>query len=317
MTRPDASGAWPALPYAGLRPTAETLQLWTQVAGKICVARRPWVNHAWHATLRVSARGLVTPLIPNGATAIQLEFDFIGQQLAVRATDGRERRVPLAAGTIAEFYAAVMEALAGVGAETRIVARPNELADATPFPDDHAPRAYDPEMARAFWLALVQVARVFGRFRSRFLGKTSPIHFFWGAADLALTRFSGRRAPLHPGGVPNLPDAVTREAYSHEVSSAGFWPGDARCEAPSFYSYAYPSPPGFAEARVSPAAARFDAQLGEFILPYDAVRGADDPDETLLAFLQTTYEAAAELAHWDRAALECEEGALGRPRAVD
>jgi hypothetical protein len=209
-----------------------------------------------------------------------------------------------------------MQALEELGAATRIVATPNELAEAVPFAEDHAPRVYDPEMARDFWRALVQIERVFGRFRSCFLGKCSPIHFFWGGADLAVSRFSGRKAPRHPGGVPHLPDAVTREAYSHEVSSAGFWAGDERAPEPSFYSYAYPTPTGFSGAKVSPAAARFDAGLGEFLLPYEAVRRGDDPDEVLLSFLQTTYDAAADLGGWDGAALECQEGRPGAPRPV-
>jgi hypothetical protein len=316
MTANAAPNPWPALPYAQLHPTAQTLRLWTQVVGKVAVARSPWLNHGWHVSLRVSARGLVTPLIPAGVGGLQLEFDFIGHDLIVRTTEGGERRIALRAGTLAAFYAEVMEALASLGCATRIVAAPNEIEDAVPFAVDLAPRDYDPATAEALWRALVRMDRVFGRFRSRFLGKSSPIHFFWGAADLALTRFSGRRAPLHPGGVPNLPDAVTREAYSHEVSSAGFWPGDETTPRPSFYAYAYPTPPGFTQARVLPSAARFDPALGEFLLAYDAVVGADDPDETLLAFLQSSYEAAADLAGWDRAALECEEGEVGRPRDV-
>ena len=316
MTTDDPRSAWPDLPYARLSPTAETLRLWTQIAGKVALARTPWLNHSWHLSLRVSARGLTTPLIPLGARALQLEFDLIDHQLALRTTDGGERRVPLAAGTVAGFYAETMRALAELGAETRIVAAPNEVVDPAPFPEDHAPRAYDADVARDFWLALVQIVRVFGRFRSRFLGKASPIHFFWGGADLAMTRFSGRRAPLHPGGVPHLPDAVTREAYSHEVSSAGFWTGDERAPEPSFYAYAYPTPAGFGAAPVGPDGARFDAALGEFLLPYDRVRTAADPDAALLAFLQTTYVAAADLAGWDRRALECDEGRPGRPRPV-
>ncbi|HVN02389.1 MAG TPA: DUF5996 family protein [Caulobacteraceae bacterium] len=316
MSGAGPSTDWPELPFDRLRPTADTLQRWTQIVGKVALARTPWLNHSWHVTLRVSARGLATPLIPNGAGGLQLELDFIDHRLVIRSTDGGERRVALAPGTVAGLYAETMDALAGVGAPTRIVAHPNELPDATPFAQDHAPRIYDPAIAQDFWRALVRIHGVFQRFRSGFLGKASPIHFFWGAADLAVTRFSGRRAPLHPGGIPNLPDAVTREAYSHEVSSAGFWAGDERVPAPSFYSYAYPSPPGFAEARVSPPGARFDPALGEFLLPYDVVRRAADPDETLLSFLQSTYEAAADLAGWDRAALECGEGALGRPRSV-
>jgi hypothetical protein len=316
MTEPDPRAAWPDLSYARLRPTADTLQLFTQIAGKVVLARTPWLNHSWHLSLRVSARGLITPLIPNGPSALQLEFDFIDHQLVLRATDGGERRVALKPGTVAAFYVQTMQALADLGCATRVVARPNEVADPVAFPDDHAPRAYDPAMARDFWRALVQIVRVFHRFRSCFLGKTSPIHFFWGSADLAMTRFSGRRAPRHPGGVPNLPDAVTREAYSHEVSSAGFWAGDERAPEPSFYAYAYPTPAGFAQAPVSPAGARFDAALGEFLLPYADVRRAADPDAALLAFLQTTYEAAAGLGGWDRQALECGEGLIGRPRPV-
>ena len=312
----EAMHSWPELPYEQLRPTVQTVQLWTQIVGKVALARTPWINHAWHATLRVSARGLATPLLPADFGGFQLELDFIDHQLAIRTTDGGEARVSLGAGALAEFYAATMGALARLGAPTRIVAAPNELPNATPFANDRAARSYDPAAAQAFWRALVQIEHVFRRFRSRFLGKASPIHFFWGAADLAVTRFSGRRAPLHPGGIPHLPDAVTREAYSHEVSSAGFWAGDERTPQPSFYSYAYPSPPGFAEAPVAPGEARFDAALGEFVLPYAAVRSAEDPEATLLAFLQTTYEAAANLARWDRAALECEEGAVGTPRTV-
>jgi hypothetical protein len=313
---PSPADAWPALPFDKLGPTAETLQLWTQVVGKVRLARTPWLNHSWHVTLYVSARGLSTSLIPNGTAALALEFDFVSHALVVRTTDGGERRIALRSGALADFYAETMAALAALGAPTEIVAWPNELPAATPFADDHAPRVYDPAIAGDFWRALVRAHGVFQRFRSCFLGKASPIHFFWGAADLAVTRFSGRRAPLHPGGIPHLPDAVTREAYSHEVSSAGFWPGDARLGGPAFYSYAYPTPAGFAEAKVEPAAAHFDTTLGEFILPYEAVRTAPDPDAALLAFLQSTYAAAADLAHWDRAALECDEGRPGVPRPV-
>ena len=312
----STNSAWPELPFAALGPTAETLVLWTQIVGKVRLARTPWVNHSWHVTLYVSARGLTTSLIPNGATALELEFDFVDHVLAIRVTDGGERRLALKSGDIAGFYREVEDALAALGAPTEIVAWPNELPAQTPFADDHAPRVYDPAIANAFWRALVQVHRVFQRFRTCFVGKVSPIHFFWGAADLAVTRFSGRRAPLHPGGFPHLPDAVTREAYSHECSSAGFWPGDASLGGPAFYSYAYPAPAGFAAAKVEPAAAYFNQTLGEFLLPYDAVRTAPDPDKALLAFLQSTYAAAADLGHWDRDALECEEGVPGRCRPV-
>jgi len=306
---------WPELDLATLQPTAETLQLLTQIVGKVRLARTTWVNHSWHVTLYVSARGLTTSLIPNGVSGLELEFDFVAHALVIRTTDGAERRVALAPGSVAGFYAATMDALAAVGAPTTIDAAPNELPEAIPFAEDTAQRPYDPAAAQAFWRALVQVDRVFHRFRSGFLGKVSPVHFFWGSFDLAVTRFSGRRAPLHPGGVPHLPDAVAQEAYSHEVSSAGFWPGGDGVP-PSFYAYAYPAPDGFATAAVTPAAARFDATLGEFLLPYDAVRTAADPDAALLAFLQSTYEAAADRAGWDRAALECGEGQIGVPRPV-
>jgi hypothetical protein len=295
MPAANPENAWPPLAYSTLAETALTLQLWTQVVGKVALARTPWLNHAWHVTLRLSARGLATPLLANGATAVQLEFDLLDQRLVVRASDGREQSVALRPTSLAVFYAETMTALAAVGAPTHIVAAPNELAEAVPFAEDHAARAYDPAVAADLWRAMLQIERVFTRFRSRFLGKVSPIHFFWGGADLAMTRFSGRRAPRHPGGVPHLPDPVTREAYSH---------------------YAYPTPAGFAQAAVSPPQARFDPALGEFVLAYAAVRGAADPDAVLLSFLQTTYEAAADLAGWDRAALECEEGVIGRPRNV-
>jgi hypothetical protein len=306
--------AWPDLPGASLRPTVETLHLMTQIVGKVRLARTPWLNHSWHVPLYVSARGLATSLIPGGENALDMEFDFIAQALVIRLSDGGERRIALEPGPVAGFYAQVLDALAALGAPTRIDAMPNELPEPIPFARDLAPRPYDPDSAQRFWRALVQIERVFTRFRSRFLGKVSPVHFFWGSFDLAVTRFSGRRAPLHPGGVPHLSDAVTREAYSHEVSSAGFWPGGEG--EPSFYAYAYPAPPGFAQAAVDPPVARFDAGLGEFLLPYEAVRTAADPDQTLLAFLQSTYEAAADLGHWDRGQLECGEGRPGIPRPI-
>lgn len=308
------SQAWPELSFRSLQPTIEALQLWTQIVGKARLAQTPWLNHSWHVTLRVSARGLTTGLIPHGQVGLEMEFDFIDSALAVRVTDGGERRIALAAGSVSSFHAAVREALTALGVPIRFDGAPNELPDATPFAEDTRWRAYDPAEARKFWLALVQVDRVFSRFRTRFLGKSSPVHFFWGSFDMAVTRFSGRLAPPHPGGVPHLPDAVVREAYSHEVSSAGFWPGGNGVEEPCFYAYAYPTPPGFQSAAVSPPQARFDAALGEFLLPYEAVRTAPDPDAALTAFLQTTYEAAATLARWDRATLECGEGLPGRPR---
>jgi hypothetical protein len=307
---------WPELPMAELRPTLETLQLMTQVVGKARLAQTPWVNHSWHVPLYVSARGLTTSLVPAGGRGFDIELDFVASRLAVRVTDGEEAVVDLAPGCMASFYRAVVDALSSLGLDVRIDQIPSELPDPTPFPDDHAARPYDPQAARTFWLALVQAERVLQHFRTAFLGKCSPVHFFWGSFDLAVTRFSGRQAPLHPGGVPHLPDAVAQEAYSHEVSSAGFWPGSEEIGDAAFYSYAYPAPPGFAAAQVSPAAARHDPALGEFILPYEAVRGAADPDAALVSFLQSTYEAAAILAHWNRDALECGLGTPRRPRPL-
>jgi hypothetical protein len=316
MTPVATPPIWPDLSSPLLAATAETLQLWTQIVGKVRLASTPWLNHSWHVTFQVSARGLKTPLIPHGPVGFELEFDLVAGDLVIRVSDGGEGRVRLEPTSPAAFHAAVMDGLAALGVATAIVASPNEMADATPFPLDARRRSYDADVARAYWRALVQIDRVLNRFRSRFLGKCSPVHLFWGGFDMAVTRFSGRRAPLHPGGVPHLPDDVTREAYSHEVSSAGFWPGGPGGEGPSFYAYAYPTPEGFASAGLSPAQARFDAELGEFLLPYDAVRTAADPDAVLLSFLQSTYEAAADLAGWDRAALECKEGLRGRPRRV-
>ena len=313
--KPDVNAPiWPDLSSPSLGATAETLQLWTQIVGKVRLARSPWLNHAWHATFHVSARGLATGLIPCGRVGLQIEFDLVAGELVLRVSDGGERRIRLEPGSPADFHAAVMDGLTVLEVATAIVATPNEMAEATPFPQDRRWRDYDADVARDYWRALVQVDRVLHRFRSRFLGKCSPVHLFWGGFDIAVTRFSGRRAPLHPGGIPHLPDDVTREAYSHEVSSAGFWPGGPG--GPCFYAYAYPTPDGFASAAVSPSQARFDAELGEFLLPHEAVRGASEPDLALLSFLQSTYEAAADLAGWDRAALECEEGRAGRPRPV-
>jgi hypothetical protein len=304
---------WPELRYGELKDTCETLQLWTQVIGKVRLALTPWLNHSWHVPLYVTAHGLGTGLIPSGARPLEIEFDFIGQALRLRRADGGSQALPLRAGSIAGFYADVREALAALGVTAAIHPIPNELPDPIPFAEDVAPRVYEPDQALRFWLALAQAWRVFSAFRTGFLGKASPVHFFWGSFDLAVTRFSGRPAPAHPGGVPHLPDAVAREAYSHEVSSAGFWPGGGAIDYPAFYSYAYPEPAGFRAAVVSPAGAFFHEGLGEFILPYEAVRGAADPDAALLAFLQSTYAAAADLGGWDRAALECD---LGRPGVV-
>jgi hypothetical protein len=308
-----AQDAWPELPAAELQATTSTLQLWTQIVGKVRLAKTPWWNHSWQVTLYVTARGLSTSPIPDGQRSFQLDFDFVDQVLLLETSWGARAHLPLTAEPVADFHARLMAALAGLGIEVHIDRRPNELPDAIPFDEDRAPRVYDPAMAHRFWQALVQADRVFKSFRTGFLGKSSPVHFFWGAADLAVTRFSGRRAPAHQGGVPHLPDAVVREAYSHEVSSAGFWPGGAGLD-PAFYSYAYPEPAGFRQAAIKPEAARYSPELGEFLLPYEAVRRARDPDATLLAFLQSTYEAAATGGGWDRAALECPPGIPRVPR---
>jgi len=315
MPHARPSDGWPALPYAEWRDTLQTLQLWTQVIGKIRLGGTPWVNHSWHVTLYVSARGLITGLIPS-PDAVDVEFDFVAQRLRLRTVAGKMEEIPLVPQTVSAFYRKVEEALEQLGCPVRIHSVPNEIADAIPFVKDTVHRAYDGEAATRFWRALVQVERVFQAFRTRFIGKNSPVHFFWGSFDLAVTRFSGRPAPLHPGGVPGLPDAVTREAYSHEVSSAGFWPGGGAIDYPAFYSYAYPQPPGFADAPVRPPQARYDKTLGEFLLPYDAVRTATSPDDVLLEFLQSTYEAAATHGKWDRAALEIPQGQIGVPRPV-
>jgi hypothetical protein len=266
--------------------------------------------------LYVTPRGLTTSAIPYGTRSFQLDFDFLDHVLHIVTSDGGLEGVGLYSRTVADFYANVMRSLFKLGIDVSIHELPNEIPDAIPFSKDHVHASYDREYAQRVWRILLQSARVLSEFRTSFIGKCSPVHFFWGSFDLAVTRFSGRRAPLHPGGVPNLPDTVTREAYSHEVSSAGFWPGNAVIPYPAFYSYAYPAPPGFAEAAVQPAGAFYSSDLSEFILPYEAVRGAADPDLALMVFLTSTYETAASLGKWDRANLECRLGVPDKPRAV-
>ena len=304
MTDSHRSEAWPELPLDAWRDTYATLHLWTQIVGKIRLAQTPWINHSWHVTLYVTARGLTTSPVPYGDRSFQIDFDFIDHRVTLQSSDGRSGGFALEPQSVAVFYARLMGELRKLDLDVRIDGRPNEVADPIRFEEDEVHRAYDAEFASRFFRVLVQADRVFKTFRARFTGKCSPVHFFWGAPDLAVTRFSGRRAPQHPGGVPHLPDAVAREAYSHEVSSCGFWPGGGAVPYAAFYSYAYPEPAGFAAARVTPAGAFYSNDLREFILPYDVVRAASDPDETLLAFLQSTYEAAADLANWDRSALE-------------
>jgi hypothetical protein len=309
------SPVWPEIPFAAWRETCAALHLYSQVLGKYRLAHTPWQNHSWHATLYVTSCGLATSAVPDGPGAIDLALDLLDHSVVGRASDGRSARFPLGPGTVAEFHRRTLDLIRWLGGTPELDTHPNEIPGAVPFPDDQVPRPYDGAAVQRFFGALVQVDRVFKEFRTGFLGKASPVHLFWGSFDLAVTRFSGRPAPRHPGGVPGLPDAVTREAYSHEVSSAGFWPGGSGVDA-AFYSYAYPAPEGFAQAKVRPPEAGFDPKLGEFLLPYQTVRSARDPDAVLADFLWSTYEAAATLGRWDRAALECPPGEPRRPRPV-
>jgi hypothetical protein len=305
---PGGDALWPPLPLEAWSDTCATLHMWTQIVGKVRLAQTPWTNHSWHVTLYVTSTGLTTSPIAYGTRTFEIVFDFVAHELRILTSDGGRGRVPLEPQSVATFYRRLMEAMAALGLRVAIYAKPNEVAEAIPFAEDEVHRAYDRDYANRFWRVLVQTERVLKRFRARFIGKCSPVHFFWGAPDLAVTRFSGRPAPQHPGGVPHLPDRVAREAYSHEVSSLGFWPGGGAIAYPAFYAYAYPEPSGFAAAPVAPAGAFYSTDLKEFILPYDVVRTAESPDESLLAFAQSTYEAAANLARWDRGALERREG---------
>jgi hypothetical protein len=284
--------------------TRDTLHMWLQIIGKVRLIQTPWINHSWHATLYVTPRGLTTSPIPHGDREFQIDLDLMEHRLAIAASDGRSGGFALEPQTVAAFYHRLMDELVRLNLPVRIVARPNEVTEAIAFAVDEVHRDYDRDAVNRFWRMLVQAERVMLQFRARFIGKCSPIHLFWGAMDLAVTRFSGRGAPPHPGGIPNLPDRVTREAYSHEVSSCGFWAGTPPVDYPAFYAYAYPEPPGFADARVLPDGAFYSADFHEFILPYARVRESSTPDETLLQFLQSTYDAAADLGRWDRAALE-------------
>lgn len=297
-------GDWPRLsPLEDWQATCDTLHMWTQIVGKIRLMLSPDVNHCWGSTLYVTTRGLTTSPIPYGTFTFAIDFDFIAHVLRITTSQGADCSFALAPMTVAGFYRKMMQALGDLGIEVRILARPVEVEVAIPFEKDDRHASYDADAASRFWHALVQVDRVFKDFRARFIGKASPVHFFWGAFDLAVTRFSGRTAPKHPGGAPNVADRVMEEAYSHEVSSAGFWAGAGLGEA-AFYAYAYPGPAGFDKYPVQPGKAYFHDKLGEFILPYEAVRTSDNPEQTLLRFLQTTYEAVATLAAWDRPALE-------------
>jgi hypothetical protein len=294
---------WPALDYAAWQDSCATLQLWTQIVGKIRLAHAPLLNHWWQVPLYLTARGLTTSAMPHGARTFQIDFDFIDHQLHIDVSDGRRATLPLVKCSVADFYSEVMGRLRALDLETRLWTMPVEIADPIRFEEDRSHAAYDPEMVNRFWRALAQIDQVFAVFRARFLGKASPVHFFWGSFDLAVTRFSGRPAPPPPSN-PNIPDVVNREAYSHEVSSCGFWPGNGGLGYPAFYSYAYPQPAGFADAVIAPPGAFYAKDLGEFILPYDVIREAERPRELLLDFLESTYAAAAALGKWDRALLE-------------
>ena len=298
---------WPSLPFQEWKDTYATLHMWTQIVGKIRLVQTPWINHSWHVPLYITSRGLTTSPIPYQSRSFQIDFDFIDHKLVIRVSDDGARTMPLEPRAVADFYHELLRKLAELNLNVKIHARPNEVVNAIPFGKDYEHEAYDPDYANRFWRALVQIDRVFKLFRARFVGKCSPVHFFWGSFDLAVTRFSGRRAPQHPGGIPHLPDRVAREAYSHEVSSCGFWPGSEQLPQAVFYAYAYPEPAGFNEARVRPHGAAYNPEFREFILPYDEVRLAANPDEALLEFLQSTYEAAADGAAWNRSELERSE----------
>jgi hypothetical protein len=302
MANSASNEIWPALPFSEWKETAKTLHMWTQIVGKVRLALSPWTNHSWHVTLYLTARGLTTSPIYFDSRPLQIDFDFVDHVLRIQAA-GKEENISLKPKSVAAFYREVMAALHKAEIPVEINTTPNEVDPAIPFEQNETDSAYDAEAAHRFWRVLLQSDRVFKEFRSEFCGKCSPVHFFWGSFDLAVTRFSGRGAPQHPGGVPHLPDAVTREAYSHEVSSLGFWPGNEMMPDPIFYSYAYPEPRGFSEALMQPAFAKYNPQLKEFILSYEQMRQAESPDAALLEFARSTYDAASTLGNWDRAAL--------------
>jgi hypothetical protein len=309
---PDAD-AWPELSYGAWKDTCATLHLWSQIVGKLRLACSPWINHSWHATHYVTARGLTTATIPYGRRTFQVDFDLIDHVLLLTTSEGSRASVELRPRSVADFYRHVMAALERLGVRVEIHGSPNEVADPIPFAQDELHGEYDAVYANRFWRVVASSARVLGDFRSRFIGKCSPVHLFWGGLDLAVTRFSGRTAPPHPGGTPNLPAWVGREAYSHEVISAGFWPGNDAYPHAIFYSYAYPAQEGFADRPVQPRSARWDADLSEFVLPYDELRATGAVEADLMAFLQSTYDAAADLAGWERASLEWPPGAHPPP----
>jgi Family of unknown function (DUF5996) len=294
-----AEEVWPSLPLEEWKDTYATLHMWTQIVGKIRLVQSPRINHWWQVPLYVSARGLTTTAIPHGTRNFEIEFDFIEHQLVIRTSDGEKRKLALAPRAVADFYRELMATLDALGLAVKIRAIPDELPNPIPFADDYEHASYDAEYASRLWRILAQADRVLKEFRSRFIGKVSPVHFFWGSFDLAVTRFSGRRAPDRVGA-----DSINREAYSHEVISHGFWPGSGNIEMPAFYSYTTPEPAGLPQAPIRPASAFYNPPTGGFILPYDDVRQAENPDQVLMEFLQSTYDAGANLAAWDRAALE-------------
>jgi hypothetical protein len=298
------SSQWPDLPFAAWSETCDTLQLWMQIAGKVRLALTPLINHWWNVTYRVTARGLALRATPFHGGVFDIVFDFVEHRLVIAASDGRAESIALKPMAVADFYAAFMERLKRLGIDVRIWTMPSEVENAVPFDQDRSHAQYDAASAHKFWLALVQADRAMNAFRARFIGKVSPVHFFWGSFDLAVTRFSGRTAPPPKGVTPNVANWVMAEAYSHEVSSCGFWPGNGGYGRAAFYVYAYPEPAGYGDTRLRAAEAFYDKNVGQFILPYDALRQARDPDALLLGFLQETYDAAADLAKWDRKALE-------------
>ncbi|SFD88454.1 hypothetical protein SAMN05518672_103688 [Chitinophaga sp. CF118] len=297
---------WPVLKYDDWKETLATVHLWTQIVGKIRLRKMPWLNHSWHVTLYVSPLGLSTGSIPYQYGIFQIDFDFIHHQLVIITNTGKKEVLELRPRTVADFYKELFEKLELLDIDVTISTLPSELEVAIPFKDDQIHQSYDGHKMEDYWQALVKIHNIFTSFRARFTGKCSPVHFFWGAFDLAVTRFSGRDAPTHPGEAPNMPAEVMQEAYSKEVSSCGFWPGNEQYPYASFYSYCYPATPAFGEQPVQPVEAYYNQQLGEFLLPYEVVQQADNPEVIILAFLQSTYEAAANTGHWDRHSLECD-----------
>ncbi|WP_074493177.1 DUF5996 family protein [Mucilaginibacter polytrichastri] len=300
---------WPQLDYQQLKETIATVHMWTQMVGKVRLIQTPWINHSWHVTLYVSPIGLTTGSIPYHEGSFQIDLDFIDHQLHIFTSAGKKTSFSLGAKTIAGFYIELMDNLKAVGIDTAIYAVPNEVEPAIPFLENHIPCTYHADVMHNYWQALVKINNVFTKFRAVFDGKCSPVHFFWGAFDLAVTRFSGRKAPLHPGGAPNIPVAVMQEAYSQEVSSCGFWPGSDQYPNPAFYAYCYPTPNDFGAQKVAPEGAFYSKEMGEYLLPYHVVQQAADPEASLLGFLQTTYNAAAVTGNWDKS-LQCDLSGL-------